>query len=280
MKTRLLIASMLIALIAASGCESKTSKPDDNNVAEKTADTPEKSSDDEDETAENSAVQEDGEEPAAAGEAQTAGQIPTITGDALNPTLLEPAKVTQGEAPKSFKAKFVTSQGDFVVEFHRDWAPNGVDRAFQLIKAGYYDGITFFRVIPKFMAQFGIHANPKVSAAWKGNTIKDDPVTESNTRGMVTFAKTGMPNSRSTQLFINFGDNSTLDKTGFAPIGKVVEGMDVVDKIYNGYGEGAPRGAGPSQGALTQKGNPYLQESFPKLDFIKKAEIADGKKGE
>jgi len=258
-KTQLLLATILLALIAASACESKTSKPDQNGVAEQKGDAAEKAAPEEDqagtENTKPAAEQADGE------------AIPTLSDDALNPLLLEPAKVTQGEAPKTFDAKFITSQGDFTVQFVREWGPIGVDRAYQLIKADYYDGISFFRVIPGFMAQFGIHANPKVSAAWQNERIKDDPVTQSNTRGMVTFAKTNMPDSRLTHLFINYGNNASLDGQGFAPVGKVVEGMEVVEKLYGGYGGGPP--TGPNQGALTEQGNPYLQQKFPKLDYIK-----------
>ena len=147
-----------------------------------------------------------------------------------------------------FKANFDTSKGTFVIEVHRDWAPIGADRFYNLVKNGFYDDVRFFRVIPGFMAQFGIHGTPAVAKLWRPRAIKDDPVKQSNKRGYVTFATAG-PNTRTTQLFINFGDNAALDKQGFAPFGQVVTGMDVVDKIYNGYGEGAPRGAGPTRAA-------------------------------
>lgn len=258
-KTQLLLATMLVSLIAASACESKTSKPDENSATEQKSDAAEQAAPSQEQPGDQSA------KPAA--QNAEGDTIPTLADDAINPLLLEPAKVTQGEAPKTFDAKFITSQGDFTVQFVREWAPIGVDRAYQLIKADYYDGISFFRVIPGFMAQFGIHANPKVSAAWQNERIKDDPVTQSNTRGMVTFAKTNAPNSRLTHLFINYGDNASLDAQGFAPVGKVVEGMDVVEKLYGGYGGGPP--TGPNQGALTAQGNPYLQQNFPKLDYIK-----------
>jgi peptidyl-prolyl cis-trans isomerase A (cyclophilin A) len=123
------------------------------------------------------------------------------------------------------------------------------------------------------MAQFGIHGNPQIASAWRNAQIKDDPVKQSNKRGYVTFATAG-PNTRTTQLFINFGDNASLDKQGFAPFGQVTKGMDVVDKIYNGYGEGAPRGKGPDQGRVQAEGNAYLTKDFPKLDYIKTATIA------
>lgn len=177
------------------------------------------------------------------------------------------------QAPAVFKANFDTSKGQFVIEVHRDWAPIGADRFYNLVKNGFYDDVRFFRVIPGFMAQFGIHGNPSVQSAWRPAQIKDDAVKQSNTRGMVVFATAG-PNTRTTQLFINFGDNTGLDKQGFAPFGRVVQGMDVVDKIYGGYGEGAPRGKGPDQGRIQAEGNAYLTKEFPRLDYIKAATIA------
>jgi peptidyl-prolyl cis-trans isomerase A (cyclophilin A) len=186
--------------------------------------------------------------------------------------LKNPAALTE-KAPATFKVNMDTSKGPIVIEVHRDWAPNGADRFYNLVKAGFYDDVRFFRVIPNFMAQFGIHGNPSVMAAWRPATLKDDPTKQSNLRGFVTFATAG-PNTRTTQLFINFKDNSSLDKQGFAPFGEVVKGMDVVDKIYDGYGEGAPRGKGPEQGRLQNEGNAYLMKEFPKLDYIKTATIA------
>jgi peptidyl-prolyl cis-trans isomerase A (cyclophilin A) len=189
--------------------------------------------------------------------------------------LLQPksAAMTQ-TAPATFKVKFVTTKGDFVVESQREWAPRGVDRFYNLVKNGYYDGVCFFRVISGFMAQFGIHGDPKVSAAWRPERIQDDPVKQSNTRGYMSYAMAG-PNTRTAQLFINYGDNSRLDQTGFAPIARVVEGMDVVDRLYSDYGEGAPRGKGPDQGRLQMEGNAYLTKEFPQLDCIKRAAILD-----
>lgn len=190
-----------------------------------------------------------------------------------NAALTDPAKANLN-APDQFKIKVTTTQGDFVIEVQKKWSPKGADRLYNLVKAGYFADIAFFRVIDGFMAQFGIHGNPDVAKAWQEATIQDDPRSEvSNTRGTVSFAMRG-PNSRTTQLFINFGDNSRLDAMGFTPVGKVVEGMDVVDKIYSGYGEGAPRGRGPSQGRIQAEGNAYLEKDFPRLDYIKKAEIA------
>jgi peptidyl-prolyl cis-trans isomerase A (cyclophilin A) len=186
--------------------------------------------------------------------------------------LRNPAGLTE-QAPATFNANFDTSKGLFVVTVHRDWAPNGADRFYNLVKNGFYDDVRFFRVIDGFMAQFGIHGNPAVASAWRNANIKDDPVKQSNKRGFVVFATAG-PNTRTTQLFINFGDNAQLDKSGFSPFGEVTKGMDVVDKIYNGYGEGAPRGKGPDQGRVQSEGNAYLAKDFPKLDYVKTATIA------
>ncbi len=175
--------------------------------------------------------------------------------------------------PAQFKIKFETSKGDFVIEVYRDWSPHGADRLYYLAKHGFYDGVRFFRVIDGFMAQFGYHGDPKVIQTWRDLTIPDDPVKQSNLRGYVTFAKSQLPNSRTTQLFINYVNNSRLDAMGFAPVGKVIEGMEVVDQLYSGYGEGAPGGLGPSQQLIQQGGNDYLNKNFPKLDYIKKVQI-------
>jgi peptidyl-prolyl cis-trans isomerase A (cyclophilin A) len=175
-----------------------------------------------------------------------------------------------------FQVRFETTKGPFVVEVHRDWAPRGADRFYNLVKLGYYDDVTFFRVIDDFMVQFGIHGDPEVSAVWRDAQIPDDPVKQSNTRGMVTYATAG-PGTRTTQIFINYKDNSALDAQGFAPFGRVVEGMSVVDSLYSGYGEGAPRGAGPRQDRAQAEGNAYFRGDFPRLDHIQKAEIVEPK---
>jgi peptidyl-prolyl cis-trans isomerase A (cyclophilin A) len=190
-----------------------------------------------------------------------------------HPALLNPTLANE-TAPEKFKVKFETAKGDFVVEVTREWAPNGADRFYNLVKAGFYNDVAFFRVIKGFMVQFGIHGDPKVSSKWRSARIKDDKVKKSNTRGSVTYAMAG-PDTRTTQLFINFGNNTGLDNQGFAPIGRVVEGMKVVDKIYDGYGEGAPRGKGPRQDLLQAQGNAYLHQSFPKLDYIKTARLVE-----
>ncbi len=176
-------------------------------------------------------------------------------------------------APEIFQTRFETSKGTFVVESHRAWSPNGVDRFYNLVQNGFFDDVRFFRVIEGFMAQFGINGDPQIQSAWRDANISDDPVVMGNTRGRVSFAKTGMPDSRSTQLFINFGDNSRLNEMGFSAIGEVIEGMEVVDALYAGYGEGAPGGYGPSQGRIQEEGNLYLDEDFPNLDYIERARI-------
>lgn len=189
-----------------------------------------------------------------------------------HPAMLDP-KLANDQAPDQFRVKLETTKGDVIIEVNRAWSPRGADRFYNLVKIGYFQEIAFFRVIDGFMAQFGIHGDPAVNNHWRDANIMDDPVVESNTRGMITFAKTGMPNSRSVQFFINFGNNGGLDQQGFSPFGRVVEGMEVMDSIYKGYGEGAPMGRGPNQGRIQQEGNPYLKSDFPKLDYIKKASI-------
>jgi peptidyl-prolyl cis-trans isomerase A (cyclophilin A) len=177
------------------------------------------------------------------------------------------------QAPPVYKVDFDTSRGPFVIEVHRDWAPNGADRFYNLVKNGFYDDARFFRVVEGFMVQFGINGDPRTSAVWREARIKDDPVRISNKRTFVTFATAG-PNTRTTQVFISYGNNSNLDSQGFAPFGQVVSGMKVVDSLYSGYGEGAPQGLGPEQGKLQSEGNAYLARGFGKLDYIKKATIA------
>ncbi len=189
-----------------------------------------------------------------------------------NAKLADPAALNE-QAPATYKVKFDTSKGPFVVEVHRDWAPLGADRFYNLVKNGFYDNARFFRVISGFMVQFGINGDPAISARWRGARIGDDPVKQSNSRGFITFATAG-PNTRTTQVFINYANNSGLDGQGFAPFGRVVSGMNVVDALYSGYGEGAPSGAGPEQGRVQSEGNAYLTSQFPKLDFIKSATIA------
>jgi peptidyl-prolyl cis-trans isomerase A (cyclophilin A) len=194
-----------------------------------------------------------------------------VSAHAQQSKLMNPAALTE-QAPATYDAKFDTSKGTFVVQVTRAWAPAGSDRFYNLVKNGYFDNVRFFRAIPRFMVQFGINGDPRLNEKWRTARIPDDQVTQSNARGTITFATSG-PNARTTQVFINFGDNSQLNGMGFAPFGRVVSGMDVVDKLYTGYGEGAPNGAGPAQNRIQLEGNAYLTKSFPKLDYVKKATI-------
>lgn len=204
------------------------------------------------------------------GEGAAGGGTPPA-GALLDPTSAE----MNATAPDTYRVRFETTAGAFVVEVRRELAPNGADRFYNLARSGFYDGVRFFRVIDRFMAQFGMHGDPQVTAAWRAAPIPDDPVAASNTRGMVTFAMTNQPNSRTTQVFINYRDNSNLDAMGFAPFGEVVEGMDVVDGLYSGYGEGAPSGMGPPQAQIQAQGNDYLEQEFPQLDYIERAIVEE-----
>jgi peptidyl-prolyl cis-trans isomerase A (cyclophilin A) len=182
-----------------------------------------------------------------------------------DPALLHPSQLT-AKAPDTFDVKFTTTKGDFVVHVTRSWAPIGADRFYNLVKHGFFTDATFFRVVPGFIIQFGLSANPAVNRVWQPATIKDDPVTQSNKPGTITFATAG-PNTRTTQLFINFGDNKFLDGQGFSPFGTVTSGMEVVQSLYSGYGEK------PDQGAIQSQGKAYLDKNFPNLDTIKSATI-------
>ena len=192
---------------------------------------------------------------------------------AARPSLMNPASL-RAKAPEVFKAQFTTTKGDFVVEVHRDWSPHGADRFYNLVRAGYFDGVAFYRVHPGFMVQFGISPKPAVSKAWDNANIPDDPVMGSNKRGFVTFAMSSSPNSRSTQVFINFKDNAFLDPQHFAPFGQIASGMEVVDMLYSGYGEIPPMGGkGPDPDKLENEGDAYLVKNFPMIDKIKMAKI-------
>lgn len=184
---------------------------------------------------------------------------------AARPSLLNPASF-HAKAPEEFKAEFVTTKGDIIVDVHRAWAPLGADRFYNLIRGGFFNNAAFFRVVPNFVVQFGLNPNPAVNHAWEKANLKDDPVMQSNSRGMLVFATAG-PNTRTTQLFINLKDNKFLDGMGFAPFGMVTEGMDVVDKITSQYGER------PEQDKITNEGDAYLTKNFPMIDKIKSAKI-------
>ncbi len=176
------------------------------------------------------------------------------------------------QAPASYKVKFDTSKGVFVVQVTRAWAPQGADRFYNLAKSGFFDNVRFFRVVTGFMVQFGINGDPAVMAKWRESPINDDRVTQSNKRGYITFATAG-PDTRTTQVFINFKDNDFLDSKGFAPFGRVISGMEVVDALNAEYGESQPRGRGPDQSRLQREGNAYLAKEYPRLDYVKKATI-------
>jgi len=210
---------------------------------------------------------------ASAAACQKPADKPSGDGASAVPDFHNPADPAfASQAPDSFRARFSTTKGDFVIAVHRAWAPLGVDRFYNLVRSGYYDGVRFFRVLPGFMAQFGIHGDTAVTTGWRERRIADDPVRRTNGRGMVTFATAG-PGTRTTQIFINYGNNDRLDGMGFAPFGAVVEGMEVVDALYGEYGEGAPRGRGPDQFRLNVEGEKYLARQFPRLDKINKATV-------
>jgi peptidyl-prolyl cis-trans isomerase A (cyclophilin A) len=197
---------------------------------------------------------------------------PADTATAVTPPPA-PAAPAVDPAPATFKVRFETSKGPIVIQFNRDWAPNGVDRVHQLVQSGFYDDVRFFRVVPNFVVQFGMHGDPATNSRWVGQPLKDDPVKQSNKRGTVTFAKSMMPDSRTAQLFINLVDNGpALDppsQQGFAPIGEVVEGMSVVERLYSGYG-GEPS---DRQGEIAGGGNAFLKQAYPKLDFVRTARV-------
>ena len=200
-----------------------------------------------------------------------AAKAPADKAASFDPALLQPATLHE-KAPAEYDVKFVTTAGEFTMKVTRAWAPIGADRFYNLVRHHFYDGAAFFRVLPGFMAQFGLSAYPEVSKAWEHATIKDDPIVQSNHRGFVSFATAG-PNTRTTQIFINFGNNEALDRSGFSAFAVVTEGMEVVDKLYTGYGEGAPQGRGPDQGLIGDRGRAYLEKGFPKLDTIRSATI-------
>jgi peptidyl-prolyl cis-trans isomerase A (cyclophilin A) len=184
------------------------------------------------------------------------------------PDLHNPSTLTE-TAPETYRARFDTSKGTFVIAVTRAWAPNAADRFYNLVKHGFYTNVRFFRVLDGFMAQFGLNGDPTIQRPWQDAGIKDEPVVQSNLRGYVSFAKESFPNTRFTMVFINFADNAFLDKDGFPPFGQVVSGMDVVDALYSGYG----RKNQPDQRRMLRQGHEYLLAEYPKLDYIKKASI-------
>jgi peptidyl-prolyl cis-trans isomerase A (cyclophilin A) len=194
--------------------------------------------------------------------------VATGVAAAAPPQLLHP-ETLHAKAPATYRVRFTTTKGPFVVTVHRAWAPLGADRFYNLVRARFFDGVTFFRVVKGFVVQFGISGDPKVAAAWQQATIKDDPVKTSNTPGTITYADAG-PDTRTTQVFVNLGNNASLDGQGFSPFGRVTSGMSVVNKLYGGYGE-QPTGM---QQQISTQGNAFLKKQFPKLDHIVTARIS------
>jgi peptidyl-prolyl cis-trans isomerase A (cyclophilin A) len=204
----------------------------------------------------------------AAGQGTTTKKATSTVARAYDRALLRPA-LLKDKAPEQYKVKFVTTRGEFTLAVARAWAPLGADRFYNLVKHHFYDNASIFRVVPNFVAQFGISAYPAVTTAWRGTDIKDDPVTQSNKKGYITFATSG-PNTRTTQVFINLQDNTRLDQMGFAPFGVVEgDGMKVVEMFYDQYGDNA----GPDQGKIETQGKPYIDKGWPKLDTIKSATL-------
>jgi peptidyl-prolyl cis-trans isomerase A (cyclophilin A) len=201
--------------------------------------------------------------------AGTSAKTGTSAARPYDRALLRPALLKE-KSPETFQVKFTTTRGDFVVTVNRAWAPIGADRFYNLVKHHFYDNASFFRVIPAFVVQFGLSAYPPVSAAWEKANLQDEPVTQSNKRGYLTYAKTSMPNTRSTQIFINLKDNAGLDRQGFSPFGFVdAQGMKVVDMLYDQYGDSG----GPDQDQISKLGKPYIDKGWPKLDSIKAATL-------
>ena len=176
--------------------------------------------------------------------------------------------------PEVYQVKFETTKGEFTIQVNREWAPRGADHFYELVQTKFYDEARFFRAVRGFVIQFGISGNPEIQRLWGQMMIPDDPVKQSNKKGFITYAKMG-PNSRTTQVFINLRDNSSLDKDGFAPFGQVVEGMDVVERFWISYGEVFPRGSGPDPTRIELEGNAYLDQKFPRLDSIIRATIQE-----
>jgi|SRR5579872_199513 len=184
----------------------------------------------------------------------------------------EAPSASNERSPDSYNVRLDTTQGPVLIHVDRNWAPLGADRFYTLVKSGFFDGARFFRVIPDFVVQFGIAREPALNARWHNANLTDDPVTQTNRRGTITFATSGA-NTRTTQVFVNLTNNARLDGQGFAPFGVVIEGMDAIDRFYKDYGEGPPMGAGPAQSRAEAEGNAYFEREFPKLDYIKKASV-------
>ena len=259
---RTLIVTSILAALALGGCRSQ--EPDDSEFRRSRSERRQQ--------AREPAAPSERAAPPAEGRAPAGDPAP-----AAEPAAPPSAALTdpgpEEQAPPTYAVRVETTEGPFVIDVTRAWAPNGADRFYNLVKIGYFTDVAFFRVLEGFMAQAGIHGNPEVNRVWTGRNIEDDPVTQSNTRGMVTFATAG-PNTRANQFFVNYADNQRLDGMGFSPFGRVRD-MAAVDKLHSGYGEGAPRGRGPSQGEMSRMGNTYLRSSFPELDYIQSAAIVE-----
>jgi peptidyl-prolyl cis-trans isomerase A (cyclophilin A) len=261
---------MISILLLAAGCTQEGSAPPIADHGEET--TTEVNS----HGAEGHATPDPDQEPEirVAGEPQEPAAGPSEPVQ-ISPALLSPPS-GHDPSPETYQIEMETTKGTFSLTCHRGWSPNGADRLHWLVSNGYYQDIAYFRVVSGFMAQFGMHSDPQVNDIYKDDThaVKDDPTgVQSNTRGRLSFATAG-PNTRTTQLFISYRDNSNLDSMGFTPVCEVDgDGMKIVDSLYNGYGEGAPRGAGPRQDFIIKRGNDYLRQNFPRLDYLKRATI-------
>ena len=203
--------------------------------------------------------------------AQAKESAPKSTAASPRQSLLQPESANEA-APATFRARFVTTKGDIVIEANRQWSPIGVDRFYNLVKRGYYDNVAFFRPLKGFIVQLGVSGSSVVNSKWRTAFIKDDPVMQTAKRGTVTFAHAGA-NTRNTQFFINMADNAALDKQNFVTFGEVVQGMDVVEKLHMDYGDGPPAGKGPNQFRLLDEGNVYLEREFPLIDYVRMATV-------
>ena len=259
LKIKSLAASMIVATFAFAGCKGNEQQAQKPQAEPQRTETPAQTAPPAETTSPNSSAP-------ATEPLHSAGKLEAKPADTK--VLLAPKKLAE-KAPDTYKVKFDTTRGAFTVTVTRAWAPLGADRFYNLVKHHFYDNAAFFRVVPGFVVQFGISPTPAVSAAWKHTEIKDDPVTQTNKRGSITFATAG-PNTRTTQVFINLKDNGRLDGMGFSPFGVVDgNGMNVVEMMYEGYGDNA----GPDQDQFEKQGDPYLTKGWPKLDYIKSASL-------
>ena len=269
-QTAVAFTALLVFSISSSGClaQSTLKKPQGSGSAAKkqgSSTTQQGSST----TQQGSGTTQQGSGTTQQGSGTTQQGSGSATKGAANPALTNPALANK-TAPEKFRVKFATTKGDFVIEVTREWSPIGADRFYNLVDIGYFNNIAFFRAIQGFMIQFGVHGDPSISKHWSESNIKDDqPGKASNVPGFISFAKTGRPNSRSTQMFINLGNNSGLDRQGFTPFGKVIEGLEVIGKLNTEYGENQPG----DQGMFVQKGNEWLLQKYPRLDLIKSAQF-------